>query len=50
MSIKHHSCHIEGCEKKFKRASHLKQHKADVHDIDVKWNPCDVDGCEKKFK
>ena len=33
--IKRHECDQPDCDKKFKRAGHLKQHKADVHGIDV---------------
>ena len=36
------------CEQKFKRAAHPKQHRANVHDIDVRWHSCDM--CEQKFK
>ena len=36
------------CEKTFKQVGALKQHRAFVHDIDVRWHPCDI--CEKKFK
>ena len=43
-----HIC--DHCQKEFKHASKLKQHKADVHDIDVTWHTCDQEGCDKKFK
>ena len=41
-----HSCDM--CEQQFKKASHLRQHRAHVHDIDVRWHSCDM--CEQKFK
>ena len=50
MSVKIYRCDVDGCEKKFKRNGTLKQHKADVHDINVKWYRCDVDGCNERFK
>jgi hypothetical protein len=36
------------CDYKAKYNSHLKQHKAHVHDIDVKWYYCDI--CDYKAK
>ena len=36
------------CNKTLKRKSHLKQHKADVHDIGVELHPCDL--CNQTFK
>ena len=45
-----HVCDQKGCTKKFKKASTLKQHKADVHNIGVTWHVCDQKGCTKKFK
>jgi len=43
-------CDIDDCNKKFKRASDLKRHKSDVHNIGVRWYPCDIDDCKEKFK
>ena len=45
-----HQCDQPNCTKKFKKASALKQHKADVHDIDVTWHQCDQPNCTEKFK
>ena len=50
MSNNYFHCVVDGCDSKFKRKSGLKQHKADIHDIGVKWFHCDVDGCDSKFK
>ena len=38
------------CDYKTKNSSHLKEHKARIHDIDVKWYHCDIDNCKSKFK
>ncbi len=40
----------EICDKNFGTAAKLKQHKADIHDIDVVWHECDVGECEYKSK
>ena len=43
-------CDVVGCIGQFKRAGHLKEHKACVHDIDVVWHACDVVGCIRQSK
>ena len=43
-------CGEEGCEYETKNSSHLKRHKANIHDIDVTYYLCNVDGCEYKAK
>ena len=44
-NVKMFMCGEEGCEYKAKQVSTLKEHKANVHDIDVTYFLCDVDGC-----
>ena len=41
-------CDIEGCTYIAKRKTHLKSHKANIHDIDVVWHYCDH--CTARFK
>ena len=36
------------CDKRFKKAGHLKQHRADVHNIGVVWHQCTL--CDGRFK
>jgi len=43
-----HRCGVGGCVYKSKESGNLKQHKADVHGIDVKWFKCDQ--CAYKCK
>ena len=45
-----YNCNIGDCQSKFKRNEQLKRHKANIHDIDVKWFKCSMEGCESKFK
>jgi uncharacterized Zn-finger protein len=42
------SCNL--CEYKTNLSANLKRHKAQIHDIDVKWFYCDIDDCEFKCK
>ena len=42
------ACDQPGCESSFKKASHLKQHKANAHGLGVVWHACDL--CEHQFK
>ena len=41
-------CMVTDCEYKCKQACTLRQHQANVHDMDVKWYHCDI--CEFKAK
>ncbi len=52
MNKKRFKCDIGDCKYRSKWKCSLKQHKADVHDIDVIYHNCDVKGCNKicKFK
>jgi hypothetical protein len=35
-----HLCGVDGCDAKAKFASHIKQHRADKHNLDVVWHDC----------
>ena len=43
-------CEEKGCEYKAKKPSSVKQHKANVHDIDVTFFVCGVGECDYKSK
>ena len=43
-----HSCELEGCDYKAKSVGTLKQHLANIHDIDVKWHHCKQSDCKYK--
>jgi len=43
-----HRCGVGGCDFKSKQSGNLKKHKANIHDVDVKWFMCDQ--CEYKSK
>ena len=45
-----HYCGIDGCMHGARLYKHMKQHKADVHDIGVVWHFCDVKGCNFRSK
>lgn len=47
-SIRMFKCDIGNCTYQAKRKTHLKSHKANIHDIDVVWHFCDH--CPAKFK
>ena len=43
-------CDIKDCVYEAKLASHIKRHKADIHNIEVIWYPCTIPDCEYKCK
>jgi hypothetical protein len=45
-NVKWHPCTL--CDYKSPKATHLKRHKAYIHDIGVKWHTCTL--CDQKFK
>ena len=45
-----HCCHVSGCRYESTRESNVKQHKANIHGIDVKFYSCYVSGCTYKSK
>ena len=48
--VKMLKCGIDCCKYESKQASHLKQHKANIHDIGVTWHKCDQPECDFKCK
>ena len=49
-TTKWHWCGEKGCDYKSRVASHVKPHKAYVHNVDVKYNYCGFDNCPYKAK
>ena len=43
-------CDFPDCTYKSSSQDHVKRHKANIHDIDVKWNKCDQINCDYKSK
>jgi hypothetical protein len=48
--VTYHYCDQPNCDYISNRKSHLKRHKAYVHDIDVTYHYCDQPNCDHKFK
>ena len=47
---KTHKCDQPGCTYTTNHKGNLKQHLADVHDVDVIWHACDQPGCQFRTK
>ena len=45
-----HFCEEPDCDYKAKEKGGLKQHKANVHDMDVVWHFCEEPDCDYKAK
>ena len=48
--VKMLKCGIDCCKYESKQAGHLKQHKANIHNIGVTWHKCDQPECDFKCK
>jgi len=48
--VKMFKCGIDCCKYESNNVNNLKQHKANIHDIDVIWHVCDQEECDYKCK